>query len=53
VPATQLDDVLRRVNGIRIAHQRAYGRVIDFKPSLGDFVRAVDAGRFPELLRRV
>jgi hypothetical protein len=86
LPETPLDDVLRRVNGIRIAHgsdpiyelpaactawegggcvlerafedlgvvvvdyQRAYGRDIDFRHGLGDFIRAFDSGRFPGLI---
>jgi hypothetical protein len=83
-----LDDVLRRVNGIRTAHgadplyelpaactawegggcvlerafedigvavvdyQRAFGREIDFRHGLGDFIRTFDSGGFPELLDR-
>ena len=88
MPASPLDDVLRRVNGIRIAHgadplyelpsactawdgggcvlerafedlgvvvvdyQLAQGRGIEFAHGLGDFIRAFDSGRFPELLDR-
>jgi len=80
-----LDDVLRRVNRVRIQHgvdplfelpaactswdgggcvlerafadlgiayvdyRRAYGRNLTFEHGLGDFVRAFDKGRFPEL----
>jgi hypothetical protein len=85
-PGDSLDDVLRRVNGIRIAHgadpiyelpaactawegggcvleraledigvlvvdyRRAYGRRIEFAHDLGDFIRAFDTGRYPDLL---
>ena len=85
-PESPLDDVLRRVNAIRIAHgadslyelpaactawegggcvlerafgdlgivvvdyQWAYGRGIDFRHGLGDFIRAFDSGRFPGLI---
>ena len=85
-PATPLDDVLRRVNAVRIArgadpiyelpaactawdgggcvlelafedlgvvvvdYRRAFGRGIEFEHGLGDFIRAFDSGRFPELL---
>ena len=85
-PESPLDDVLRRVNAIRIAHQAdplyelpaactawegggcvlerafedlgivvvdyqwAYGRGIDFRHGLGDFIRAFDSGRFPGLI---
>lgn len=80
-----LDDVLRRVNRVRVLHgvdplfelpaactswdgggcvlerafadlgvayvdyRRAYGRDLSFEHGLGDFVRAFDKGRFPEL----
>jgi hypothetical protein len=86
VPESPLDDVLRRVNRLRIAYgadplyelpaactawdgggcvlelafedlgvavvdyRRAYGREIEFEHGLGDFVRAFDTGRFPELI---
>ena len=80
-----LDDVLRRVNRVRVSqgvdplfelpaactswdgggcvlerafadlgiayvdYRRAYGRDLTFEHGLGDFVRAFDKGRFPEL----
>jgi hypothetical protein len=83
--ADPLDDVLRRVNRLRVEHgadplyelpaactswdgggcvlerafadlgiafvdyRRAYGRDLAFEHGLGDFVRAFDKGRFPEL----
>lgn len=85
IPESLLDDVLRRVNRLRIEHgadplyelpaactawegggcvlelafedlgvaivdyRRAYGRHVEFEHGLGDFVRAFDAGRYPEL----
>lgn len=87
-PVSPLDDVLRRVNGVRTAHgadplyelpaagtawdgggcvlerafedlgvavvdyQWAFGRGIEFKHGLGDFIRAFDSGSYPELLDR-
>ena len=86
VPASPLDDVLRRVNAIRTTHgadplyelpaactawegggcvlerafadlgvavvdyQWAYGRRIEFRHGLGDFVRAFDSGQYSGLL---
>jgi len=32
-----------------VDYERAYGRHIEFKHSLGDFARDFDAGRYPEL----
>lgn len=85
VETAPLDDVLRRVNRLRVEHgadplyelpaactawdgggcvlerafedlgvayvdyRRAYGRELTFEHGLGDFVRAFDRGRFPEL----
>lgn len=87
-PASPPDDVLRRVNAIRITrgadplyelpaactawdgggcvlerafedlgvdvvdYQWAFGRGIEFKHGLGDFIRAFDSGSYPELLDR-
>jgi hypothetical protein len=84
-PPSPLDDVLRRVNRLRVAHgvdplyelpvactawegggcvlerafedigvafvgyRFAYGRDAHFEHGLGDFIRAFDAGRHPEL----
>jgi hypothetical protein len=33
-----------------VDYQRAYGRDIDFRHGLGDFIRAFDSGRFPGLI---
>lgn len=33
-----------------VDYGRAYGRHVDFRHGLGDFVRGFDAGRYPELL---
>jgi hypothetical protein len=35
-----------------VDYQRAYGRDIDFRHGLGDFIRAFDSGRFPGLIER-
>src|ERR671919_1168106 len=35
---------------LMIDYGRAYGRRVDFRHGLGDFVRGFDAGRYPELI---
>jgi hypothetical protein len=47
-----LERALEDLGIVLVDYRRAYGRGIEFEHGLGDFVRAFDSGRFPELLDR-
>ncbi len=44
-----LERALEDLGVVVVDYVRAYGRGIEFEHGLGDFVRAFDAGRYPEL----
>jgi hypothetical protein len=45
-----LERAFEDIGVLVVDYQRAFGRGIDFRHGLGDFIRAFDSGRFPGLI---